>query len=307
MDLLSDEKAFSSYGSNKYIDGTKEFLSSNSLVAKFAFLILVVIVFVILLRLGTYILTYIFSPSPTPYLIHGMIDSKKQHTISQDPKINGSIPVMRSVDQRDGLEFTWSVWIYLDDVNYFQNRYKHVFHKGNDRVGSDGLISPNNAPGLYISPVDEEKNMMNLLVRMNIFTDQSNENNLTKLTGEPNIYDDIVIEDLPINKWVNIIIRCDTENVLDVYINGTLVKRHKLSGVARQNYDNVYVSMNGGFSGFTSDLHYFNYAIGTFKIDQIVMAGPNMKMEDANLKDSMPKYLSTRWFFSETDKLYQPV
>jgi len=305
MDLLSDQKAFSAYGSNKYLDGTKEFLSSNSLVAKFAFLILVIIIFVILLRLGTYLLTYIFSPSSTPYLISGMIDAKKQHTITQDPKIKGSVPIMRSVDQRDGLEFTWSVWIYLDDVNYLENRYKHVFHKGNTNVGSDGLVSPNNAPGLYISPVDEKKSMMNLLVRMNIFTDQSKSENLNKVDGTANIYDDIVIEDMPVNKWINVIIRCDAENILDVYINGTLVKRHQLAGVARQNYDNVYVSMNGGFSGFTSDLHYFNYAIGTFKIDQIVMAGPNMKMKDANIKDSVPKYLSTRWFFSETDKLYQ--
>ena len=260
-----------------------------------------------MLRLGTYVLTYIFSPSLTPYLIHGMIDSKKQHTISQDPKKTGSVPVMRSVDKRDGLEFTWSVWIYLDDVNYFQNRYKHVFHKGNDQVGSDGLVSPNNAPGLYISPVDEKKNMMNLLVRMNVFTDQSNPHNTIRSDGSPNIYDDIVVEDMPINKWVNIIIRCNAENVLDVYINGTLVKRHQLSGVARQNYDTVYASMNGGFSGFTSDLRYFNYAIGTFKMDQIVMSGPNLKMKDKNLKDSAPKYLSTRWFFSETNKLYQPV
>lgn len=307
MDLLNNEKAFSAYSSNKYLDGTKQFLSSNSLVAKFAFLILVIIVFVILLRIGTFILTYIFSPNPSPYLIDGMIDAKKQQTISQDPRVSGSVPIMRSVDQREGLEFTWSVWLYLDDVNYFQNRYKHVFHKGNDLVGSDGLVSPNNAPGLYISPVDEKKNMMNLLVRMNVFTDQSKDNNLRNTSGGPNIYDDVVIEDMPINKWVNVIIRCNAENVLDVYINGTLVKRHKLSGVARQNYDNVYVSMNGGFSGFTSNLHYFNYAIGTFKIDQIVMSGPNMKMKDTNMKDSVPKYLSTRWFFSETDKLYQPV
>ena len=35
------------------------------------------------------------------------------------------------------------------------------------------------------------------------------------------------------------------------------------------------------------------------------MGGPNMKMKDVNLKDSKPKYLSTRWYFSETDKLYQ--
>mgnify|MGYP000444849738 CR=1 FL=1 len=40
------------------------------------------------------------------------------------------------------------------------NRYKHIFHKGNDRVDSDGIVYPNNAPGLYISPVDDTKNII---------------------------------------------------------------------------------------------------------------------------------------------------
>ena len=36
---------FNNYGSNKYLEGTKEFLQSNSIVAKIAFLILVVFIF----------------------------------------------------------------------------------------------------------------------------------------------------------------------------------------------------------------------------------------------------------------------
>ena len=41
-----------SYASNKYVQGGKEFLQSNSIVAKFAFLILVIILFTMLFSLG---------------------------------------------------------------------------------------------------------------------------------------------------------------------------------------------------------------------------------------------------------------
>ena len=51
---------FSGFASNQYVAGTKEFLQSNSIVAKFAFLLLVLLLFVIALRLGTSILSWIF-------------------------------------------------------------------------------------------------------------------------------------------------------------------------------------------------------------------------------------------------------
>ena len=47
------------------LQGTKEFLQSNSLVAKFAFLLLIIILFVMVLRQGVALLNWIFSPSIT--------------------------------------------------------------------------------------------------------------------------------------------------------------------------------------------------------------------------------------------------
>ena len=41
----NSNSGFSNFGSNKYVSGTKEFLESNSIVAKFAFLLLVLILF----------------------------------------------------------------------------------------------------------------------------------------------------------------------------------------------------------------------------------------------------------------------
>ena len=281
----------SAFSSNKYVQGSRDFLESNSLVAKFAFLILALVVFIMLLRIGTWLLSLIFSPKANPILIDGMIDAKQLIRVPQDPNVSGSIPILRSVNENQGLEFTWSVWIYVDDFTYKQNEYKHIFHKGNDNINVSnppiGLNFPNNGPGLYITP-----NTNNLLVIMNSFD---------------NINEEIVIKDLPLNKWVSVIIRVTKQNQLDVYINGVLTKRHMLKGVPKQNYGDVFASMNGGFSGYTSGLRYFDSAIGTNQIQSIVDAGPNMKMiGGSNISQSKPPYLSTRWYFTGTNDAYNP-
>lgn len=187
---VSDKTTLNNFASNKYLEGTKEFLQSNSIVAKFAFLLLVLIIFVMALRLGASILAWIFAPSPDPVLIDGMIDAKHMMRIPQDPSVSGSVPIIRSVNKAEGLEFTWSVWIFIDDFTYKQDQYKHVFHKGNDDINLTnvpiGMNQPNNGPGLYIAPSTN-----NLVVVMNTFNE---------------INEEVVVEDIPINKWVNVII-----------------------------------------------------------------------------------------------------
>ena len=219
------------------MQATKDFLNSNSLVAKLAFLFLVLIVFILALRFGVQFLNWLFSPSGSPHLLDGMINAKHMKVIQQDPSKDGAIPVIRSNNQLDGIEFTWSVWIYIDDLDYGAGTYRHIFHKGNDDINyttaPTGLNYPNNGPGLYITP-----NKNNLLLIMNTFD---------------KIEEKITIENIPLNKWLNVVIRCE-QNTVDCYINGTITKRHELSGVPFQNYGNVYMSMNGGFSGYTSNL-----------------------------------------------------
>jgi hypothetical protein len=258
---------------------SKNFINSNSIIAKFAFIIMVLLIFVILLRLGSALLSWMFSFSSSPTLVQGMIDAKQMIVIPQDPSVNGSIPILRSVNDPDGIEFTWSVWFYNDDFSYKRNEYKHIFHKGNDNINlvnePIGMNFPNNAPGLYITP-----NTNNLAVVMNSFN---------------KINDEIIVKGIPINKWVNVIIRLNKQLQLDVYINGTLSKRHQLKSLPKQNYGDVYVAMNGGFSGYISELKYFSKSIGTSQIQRIVKKGPSMKMNTSDIKLSKPSYLSTSW------------
>ena len=170
-----DSAGFSQFSSNKYLGGTKEFLESNSIVAKFAFLLLVLIAFVILLRLGTGLLAWLFAPVSNPILINGMVDAKQMMKIPQDPSVNGAIPILRSRNQDEGLVFTWSIWMLIDDLQYRQNEYKHVFHKGNDDINVTkipiGMNHPNNAPGLYIAP---DRNALVVVMKIAVETIVSN-------------------------------------------------------------------------------------------------------------------------------------
>ena len=99
--------------SNKNLSGGSKFLQNNTIVAKLAFLILVIFIFVILLKLGTRILAYIFTPSSDPILINGMKDGSNFSMIPVDPGQPNAVPILRSKDQNDGLVFTWSTWIFL--------------------------------------------------------------------------------------------------------------------------------------------------------------------------------------------------
>jgi len=275
------------FRNNKIVGGTSDFLYSNSLVAKVCFLVLIVILFIFAARLGSRFLNWIVTPARNPILIDGMKDAKKLSIIHQNPSVGGSKPVLRSVNERHGLEFTWSVWLYIDDVSpNNKNSRKHIFHKGSsgklidgdkyNDINVSGLAFPNNGPGLYLH---ENKN--NLIVVMNTFD---------------SVLEEVEIEDIPLNKWINVVLKVKGKK-LDTYINGSIVNRHIFQSVPKQNYGDVYVNMNSGYSGMLSSLRYFDKALTGVEIENLVKTGPNMTATgDMNI---FPKYLSLRWFFQK--------
>ena len=153
----------SKFSNNRAVSGTRDFLNSNTLAAKFVFLILVILGFMLVLRLGTSILTWIFSPAKNPKLVTCVKDAKKLLVVPQDPNLKGSMPIIRSNNQRGGMEFTWTVWLYIDDLEYKTGQRKHIFHKGNDTL-KNNTAYPNNAPGLYLHPTRNS-----LIVVMNTY------------------------------------------------------------------------------------------------------------------------------------------
>jgi len=295
---------------DSFFSKSKEFLSSNTLVAKATFLLFIIILFGFLFYIFSKLLIYFFSPEPTPYLLYGMKDATTGLTVKQSMSEKNAKPILRSKDEYDGVEFTYSFWIYVKDQNLDdENKYMHVFHKGGTQSTDNNMYEPNNAPGVYLykgrkPQTGSNNNLINefkelgLLIRLNIFHNNEDNNNPFKY------YEDVAVDGIPIKKWVGVIIRLTSQNILDVYINGTLAKRKKLSNVAKQNYDDVHINKNGGFNGNMSNLRYYNYAIGTFEITNITSNGPNLKMaKDSNITKSKPSYLSSDWYNIDTQIL----
>jgi hypothetical protein len=276
--------SFNDFSSKKLVEGSTEFLESNSWIAKIAFLLMVIIGFVILFRLMVALVTWIFTPSGKVVLVNGLQNGSHSTIISQDPNLQNSATILRSNNEKDGIEFTWSVWLYLNgfEGDSSSTKYHHVFNKGNATDSGNGIIKPNNAPGLYLNPMYN-----GFRVIMNLFSDPNE--------------DTIDVTDLPMTKWMNIMIRVQHKNC-DIYVNGRLVKRRVMTDVVKQNYDNVNVCLHGGFSGYLSNLTYYNNAIGIAEIQNVISAGPNLTpiSKSINLNEIRPRYLSDKWYFDQT-------
>jgi len=299
--------------SNNKSFNSQDFLNSNTLIAKSAFVLLVIIIFVILFLIISKIIMILMMPSDSPYIFEGMKDATKPLTIPQSIANKSAIPILRSKDEYEGIEFTYSYWMYVEDLNINNlspsnntTVYSHVFHKGSSMASAtdSGIFEPNNCPGVYLytgkrnisDQLSSKYPLLGLLIRMNVFYDKANTINPYQY------YDDIYVDGIPIKKWVNIIIRVTSQNIVDVYVNGTLTKRHNLSNIVKQNYENIYINMNGGFPGNLSNLKYYNYAIGIFEIDKIYNLGPNLNiLNNSGLTNKNANYLAERWYFNETN------
>jgi len=265
-----------------------EFIQSNSIVAKFAFLLLVLILFMVLFKLGTYLLNYFLKPNMNPYLVKGLIHGTKNKIIPQDPNKSDAITLYRSNNETTGMEFTWSVWLNMDSQNFSesneQGKLKHIFSKGGNGNYdlTTGIMLINNAPGLYL---DYDANSKEYKLKVIMSTVSAN----NVATSES-----VEITSIPINQWFNVMIRLENK-IMDVYMNGVIVKRLAFTNVPKQNYDDVFVCGNGGFSGSLSDLRYFNRSLNIFEINSILYSGPNLK-SDSKPNTKTYDYLSSSWY-----------
>lgn len=292
------------FSSENAVSASKEFLESNSIIAKFVFVIFVVIVFLFLMSLGISIISYFLQSSRSPYLVSGMVSGNSNIVIPQDPNNPDSIIVYRSNDQTKGLEATWSVWLLINDLAITQKAiinntstpvdyvtYKHIFSKGdsefkkynineatitkNEKIG---VAKTNNAPGVYIA--DGSSNTLR------IYMDDVKGNNQY-----------IDITNIPLKKWFHLVIRIQN-NIMDIYMNGIISGRMNFDNTPKQNYDDVLVGANGGFQGNLSNLVYYDHALGVFDINNILIKGPNLKQSSSEKGTSSGyySYLSNSWY-----------
>lgn len=285
----------------------KSFTDSNTAITKFVFIVLVFLLFIVLFNFGIQLIQRWIGNNPDPIIIDGMVLSNNTKIVSSNPNVEKSVPILRSVNEDYGLEFTWNVWFYVDKINKDAASYQRIFSKGNNETNTTGVnaLLKNNinkkivnaSPGLFITQQD---NSTILPSRESSRTTPSNVNLFFVLNTFKNkesveeYAETITVRNIPIKKWVCVTMRVEHKTA-DIYINGVLTQRKTFNNLPRQNYYDTVVGDSDGFTGFISSLRYYGRALNYEEIQNVFGKGPNLTSIDTSIGNVMD-YLSLNWY-----------
>ena len=268
-------------------------IDSNDIIQKIIFFFFLCILFFLFCSLGIIIIDRIYSYyKGNPYIIHGIMDGSQSLIIPQninnnnndnEEKNNNTIIINRSNNKKEGIEFTWCLWLLLEGNTTLSNiHYQNIFNKGDIYYDTiNGISSVNNGPGLYLSSLVNNENILHIIM------------DSIDINEGPIIID---INSVPFNKWFHVTMRLQNKT-LDVYINDILAKRSTMKSIPKQNFNDINICQNGGFTGKISNLRYYEYALTSLKIDNIVLNGPNINFSKSNKNNYLySSYLSSSWY-----------
>jgi len=178
-----------------------------------------------------YILSWLFSTAKT---LSNMADAKTELMIPAT-----SLPDSGSVN------YSYSIWIYIDDWSYRYGQKKIIFLRGT--IGSVFT------PSLSLMPTDNSA--------------------VITMTTESEPFE-CIVPNIPIQKWVNITLTLNNKS-LDSYVNGKLVKTCVLPDVPKVNSESpIYLTPAGGFSGYTARFQYWNTPMNPQQAWNVYKKGP---------------------------------
>ena len=132
-----------------------------------------------------------------------------------------------------------------------------------------------NAP-LVQSPPSQIKSAQNMNLVEGTFEKNKSSPSMSPLVNS-NMDMYTVIKDIPLDRWFNLGIVVNVHSA-DIYIDGELVETHVLNHSAKENNGHLYVNQNGGFSGITTQLRYYDTPLTQDKIKSIYQLGPKPYM-----------------------------
>ena len=205
----------------------------------------------------------------SPMILKGNKSARSSMVIPQSTEDPESLILYRSDNENEGIEFTYTFWMMIDNYDYKTNEWKHIMHKGN----KEG--TPNMCPGFYLHP---KKNSMRIYF------------NTMK-----NMKENFDIDNIPLKKWICVALTVK-QKVVEVFINGLLKKRHTLSSIPRQNFGELWINLFGGFDGFMSKIQYHRRALEYSEISELIKSGPSSSA--CIDTDELPPYLDDDWWLN---------
>lgn len=173
-----------------------------------------------------------------------------------------TLPV--SVNRPDGIEFSYSGWLRIDDFAFKFGVPKVIFVKGSADLSTA-------CPALVI-----DGNTNTLLLKVDTF----------------GVQETISIVSVPAKKWLHFVINVNQEAV-DVYINGIVYAHHILSQLPKQNSASVLTSPDGGFAGKVVRIQYHPQTL----TESDILSKAREQPPTGNEKDQVfPPYFDMSWF-----------
>ena len=156
----------------------------------------------------------------------------------QDAKAVTKIPA-KSLSTSNSVNYAYSAWFYIDDWSYRYGEPKIIL----GRLDSD--LEP--SPSIVLGAVEN-----NLKIQTTVYSQVKSTTGTTHTCN---------VDNVPLQKWVNVIVSL-YGRTLDVYIDGKLVRTCVLPGVAKVAANApLYITPLGGFSGYTSNVAYYDHSL----------------------------------------------
>ena len=161
------------------------------------------------------------------------------------------ITVLSSEIETAKTNFSYSMWVYIDDWNYKYGDEKIILIRQDENGNSN--------PKIYLGNSTND-----LTVDIQCY---DNDNN-----NSPTLHE-CTVKNIKMQKWVHVVTVINNRT-LDIYVDGKLVRTCLLPGVPKlYNEADIGITPDGGFSGFTSNVEFYNYVLNPQDVWDIYSRG----------------------------------
>jgi len=201
------------------------------------------------------------------YIIYIAVKASKEASENSPVIVNDVIdayvsrPAFSLPQVTEGMNHTFSTWIYVKDWNYKFGQYKNILWKGNPPSSSTHADTPNvgniHCPSIWLYPL-------------------TNSLKVVTSTSAPEQVESCDIQNIPLMTWVHIVYVLNNRAV-DIYINGKLERSCALRGIPTITNDPVYITSGkpqAGYYGKIGKTQYFTKALLPNEVANAYQQGP---------------------------------
>jgi hypothetical protein len=215
---------------------------------------------------------------------------------------------------KDGINYSMSFFVYLNDYSENFEYWKHVLHKGTEMRNTDVLNYkdwnelvqdiPSQSPGLWFNPKNTnlrisftthiDKELCKLIDNESKCDDPgycewtgskciSKDKHALNMGCEPNIRTKEIIKvehvdiEIPYKKMTHIAFILENQ-VLNIYYNGKLRKVHKFIGSPIYNKDHLHFNIPNTFNGSIFNFNYIPLTIDRYTVEIYSKDIPNVEL-----------------------------